>query len=217
MHQMWTVVADVSMAWCACLYVCNAYLPCKMAEWIEVLFGVKTLRDPGHIVLAGGGGFNAAFPKLLWPWLVSSVSVTVMSIHAVVFTLKFKYMFRVYNAYVHSIIACFRFCLKYYVCLVAHLFQHTLMLLFVYYFLWSWYDEFVSNSAVSCLSRSISTRNSYVSYSISINYLRTSHAASRYCFWLHLCVCLCVCPHKISKTTYQKLTWLGRNMFHDER
>jgi len=32
-------------------------------------------------------------------------------------------------------------------------------------------------------------------------FITCAHAASRYCFWRRLSVCLCVCPHKIWKTT----------------
>jgi len=41
--------------------------------------------------------------------------------------------------------------------------------------------------------------------SMSFLFITCTPAVSRYCFWRHLCVCLCVCPHKISKTTDQKL------------
>jgi len=43
----------------------------------------------------------------------------------------------------------------------------------------------------------------------SYNYLRASYAASRYCFWRRLSICLSVCAsvclQKISKTTGWKL------------
>jgi len=46
-----------------------------MAEKIKLLFGMNTLGGPRNIVLDGGpdppiargGGFDAAFTKLLWP------------------------------------------------------------------------------------------------------------------------------------------------------
>jgi len=46
----------------------------KMAEWIDVLFGLEAVGDPRHIVLNKGFDpqlvekeFDAAFAKLLWP------------------------------------------------------------------------------------------------------------------------------------------------------
>jgi len=61
----------------------------EMAEWIEVLFWVRTLGGPRNIVLDGdldfpiargrGSAFDAAFAKLLWP-LVSRNYVNCMSL-----------------------------------------------------------------------------------------------------------------------------------------
>jgi len=44
-------------------------------------------------------------------------------------------------------------------------------------------------------------------------YFTCMHATSRYCFWR----CVSVCPHKISKTSYRKLTQCGKNMPNGER
>jgi len=49
----------------------------KLAEWIDVLFGVQTLGDPRSIVLNGGLSplmarrrvFDAVFAELLWPFI----------------------------------------------------------------------------------------------------------------------------------------------------
>jgi len=53
----------------------------KTAERIDVLFGVKTHGDPKNIALHGGAhlltvkgrGFDAAFAKLLWPLVITSL------------------------------------------------------------------------------------------------------------------------------------------------
>jgi len=56
----------------------------KTAEQIKILFGVNTLGGPMNIVLdegfdprrVRGGGFDAAFAKLLWPLVfVTAVQV----------------------------------------------------------------------------------------------------------------------------------------------
>jgi len=72
-----TIVADVSV----CLSVMRLHLALayKNAEWIEVLFGVKTLGVPRNIVLdrgpdpptgrGRGSTFDAVFAKLLWPFV----------------------------------------------------------------------------------------------------------------------------------------------------
>jgi len=52
------------------------------AEQIKMLFGVNTFGGPGNIVLDGGpdppttrgGGFNAAFAGLLWPFVCDTQS-----------------------------------------------------------------------------------------------------------------------------------------------
>jgi len=65
-----------------CLSVCHIATPgfdcAKMAEWIEVRFGVKTNAGLRNVVLDGcpdpltplrgeGSTFDAAFAKLFWP------------------------------------------------------------------------------------------------------------------------------------------------------
>jgi len=72
MHEMETIVTDdlgVSLS------VSHAAQLAKMAVRVKMLFGVNTRGGPRNIVLDGGskppqqvgGGFDAAFAKLLWP------------------------------------------------------------------------------------------------------------------------------------------------------
>jgi len=44
--------------------------PAKTAEWIEVLFRVETAGDPRNIESYFLYEFDAAFAKLLWPFVV---------------------------------------------------------------------------------------------------------------------------------------------------
>jgi len=57
----------------------------NMAEWIEVLLGVKTLVDPRNTVSDASPnfphGFDAAFTKLLWPLVIFIADV--VDIHTV--------------------------------------------------------------------------------------------------------------------------------------
>jgi len=53
MHEMWTILTDVSVVWCISLsvtHLCTA----KMAEWIKVLFAVETLGGPRNAALDVG-------------------------------------------------------------------------------------------------------------------------------------------------------------------
>jgi len=47
---------------------------CRHGKWIKLLLRVETLGDPRNIVLDTSANFahrfNAAFTKLLWPWLI---------------------------------------------------------------------------------------------------------------------------------------------------
>jgi len=73
MHEMQTTAMNVPVCQSVCLSHSFTRLWCaNIPEWIEVLFGVKTL---GHCIrwgsrtpMARGGGsaFYAAFAKLLW-------------------------------------------------------------------------------------------------------------------------------------------------------
>jgi len=73
---MRTIATNVPVVSCVCQSVrtsdCNASVPCKTAERIEHLFGVKTLCCPRNIVVDVGGRdhptakegrFDAAFAK----------------------------------------------------------------------------------------------------------------------------------------------------------
>jgi len=86
---MQTIVTDVRRV---CPSVClsrdSTRLRCaKTAEQIKILFVVKTLGGPrNNIVLDGshdsptarGGGFDAAFAKLLWPLVIIIIIIIII-------------------------------------------------------------------------------------------------------------------------------------------
>jgi len=92
MHEMRTIVTDVrclSVSLSVCLSVCHAahlgFTVQKNAERIKMLFGVNTLMGQWNIVLDRGpdppqrcgGGFDAAFAKLLWRLVVGLLDYSV--------------------------------------------------------------------------------------------------------------------------------------------
>jgi len=93
MHEMQTIVTDVrGVCPSVCLSRDSTRLHSrKTAKRIKMLFGVNTLGGPGNSMLNGGpdppqrgGGFDAAFAKLLW----LLVSVKVRLLHGI---LEFVY------------------------------------------------------------------------------------------------------------------------------
>jgi len=53
MREMWTIVTCEPTAWCTCLLFVHLH-HAKTAAWIEVLFGVDTLRKPRNFVIDRG-------------------------------------------------------------------------------------------------------------------------------------------------------------------